>query len=95
MIKRTVRVISKTDCNGRQCFCGFVDADDEVSGITSHILEILDMEDGSNPWILGWPTQIPSLSSESLATLVSGEERRKALGLLTDEQLALIGITRD
>jgi len=95
MVVRQVKVISKTDCHGRQCLCGFVDIETEVVGVSSYVLSILDMEDDSDPWVLGWPTQISSLTTEALNTIISGEERRKALGSLSDEQLALLGVTRD
>lgn len=94
MIKRQMRVVSKTDCYGRQCFCGITAVETEVVGLQSFIVDVLDMEDESGYWVLGWPDQILSLSESDITTIINGEERRIAVGKLSDAECTALGVTR-
>lgn len=96
MNKITVRGVLQSEPSGGKGWAGFVPLEQEVEGLMTSPVEVLDLEDESDTvWVLAKSDAIPLLDLEGLAAIRSGEVARTAKAKLTDEELVALGLTRD
>jgi len=96
LIIKKAKILVKTGCHGQQCYCGTIGLEDPTpEGLTTYELDVLDPEDDTGVYILGWPTILTSLTSEEIVAIQDGETARRAKGKLTDTELSSLGLTRD
>jgi hypothetical protein len=95
VIKETIRVVLETcPITGVQKIMGYTN--EESTGVLqSYPMDAINPEDGTTGrYILAVPTAVPLLDAAALTAAADENARHVALAKLTDEDLAVLGLSR-
>ena len=96
MLIRKARILVKTGCHGQQYYCGTIGSEDATpEGLRAFDLDVLDPEDNTGVYVLGWPTILTAVTPEEIVVIQDGETQRIAKSKLTDAELTSLSLTRD